>query len=76
MVVNAQASSHDANLFLIKIREVLRQTTLSRSQMYLLIAAGQFPKQIKLSEKSVGWIQAEITAWIQGRIDQSRAQAS
>lgn len=43
------------------------KTGLGKSQRYLLIAAGKFPKPIKLGVKSVGWIESEIDDWIAAR---------
>jgi prophage regulatory protein len=63
-------------LSFIKLREVTQTTTQSKSQIYLLIARGEFPKQIHLSEHSVVWVRAEVEAWMQARIDQSRATAA
>jgi prophage regulatory protein len=43
-------------------------TGLSRSSIYSYIDKGLFPSQVKLGERSVAWIDQEITAWIDGRI--------
>lgn len=48
-------------------------TGLSRSTIYERIKAGTFPAPIRLdSAKAVGWIEAEIEAWIAAQIEQSR----
>ena len=47
-------------------------TALSGSTIYRLISQGDFPKQIKLSERSSGWLQSEVEQWLQERIDASR----
>ncbi len=57
---------------ILRLPEVLDKTSLSRSSIYVLINAGQFPKQIKLGERSVGWIAEEINQWIEERIKNSR----
>ncbi|MDU7586551.1 MAG: AlpA family phage regulatory protein [Acidovorax sp.] len=44
-----------------------------RSRIYQLIAAGEFPKPIKIG-KSSRWVKAEIDAWI-GRQSQQRTEA-
>jgi prophage regulatory protein len=41
---------------------------LSRSQIYSLIQQGLFPKPVPLGVNSVGWIEAEVAAWIAARI--------
>jgi len=40
----------------------------ARTQIYALIARGAFPKPIALTKFRVGWIDAEITAWIAARV--------
>jgi len=57
---------------IMRRREVQRTTGLSRSSLYRLIAAGGFPSSIQLSANAVGWLEAEVSAWIAGRIAASR----
>ena len=49
---------------IIKLPEVVTNTKLSRPTIYRLIKEGKFPKQIKLSERSSGWIEQEVTDYI------------
>jgi prophage regulatory protein len=56
----------------LRLREVCRLTGLSRSQIYRLQAAGQFPVQIKPSPATSAWIEAEVTQWQADRIAESR----
>lgn len=55
-----------------KISEVKQTTGLSRSSIYRLASKGEFPKPIKLSERSSGWIMSEVEQWLNGRIEASR----
>lgn len=57
---------------IIRKSETLKKTGQSNSGMYALIAAGQFPAPIKLSDhgRAVGWLEAELDAWIESRIEQ------
>ena len=57
---------------ILRLPEVKARTGLSRSTIYLRIAEGQFPPPINLGERSVGWVEAEIDAWIAKRIELSR----
>jgi len=50
------------------------RTGLSRSTIYALISHGEFPSQIQLGPRAVGWVASEITDWIEARIDQSRTR--
>ena len=52
---------------------VMRRTGLGRSTIYKKIADGEFPRQIKLGDRAVGWLDDEIDAYNQARIDESRS---
>jgi prophage regulatory protein len=65
---------------ILRRREVESLTGLARSSIYELVAAGKFPKPIKLTGRSVGWVESEVTDWLSGRIklrdsEQSRRAA-
>lgn len=60
---------------LIRLREVMTKTGLSRSYVYALSQKGQFPKPVKLSERSSAWIESEVQAWIDERI-QARGEVA
>ncbi len=49
---------------LVKLPVVKDITTFSSATIYRLIKRGEFPKQIKLSERSSGWILEEIYSWL------------
>lgn len=61
---------------ILKLPAVQMRTGCSRSSIYSLIAAGKFPPQIKLGRRAVGWVEAEIEAWLAQRIEISRAMDS
>lgn len=52
---------------LLKMKDLLMQVPLSRSQVYKLIAEGSFPAQINLSGRAVAWRQEDVDAWIASR---------
>lgn len=60
---------------LIRIREVMNKTGLSKSGVYDLMNAGQFPKSIRLSDtgRTVAFIEAEVDSWIAARIAARKA---
>ena len=58
---------------ILRLSAVIAMTGMSRSSIYAGIADGTFPKQIKLGARSMGFIQAEVNAWIENRIASSRA---
>jgi prophage regulatory protein len=60
-----------ANMIL-RLPAVKTRTGLSRSTIYLRVAEGRFPKPISLGARAVGWVDAEVEAWLAGQIEQSR----
>lgn len=57
---------------IIKLPEVKIATAMSGSTVYRLIEEGKFPRQIKLSQRSSGWVKAEVDQWVEDRISASR----
>ena len=53
---------------ILRLKQVLELTGLSRSTLYLYIQKQQFPSQVRLGEKIVGWVEDEVIDWIRGRI--------
>lgn len=49
-------------------KEAAAATSLSRTLLSLLAAAGEFPKPVKLGERRTAYIRAEVEAWIDQRI--------
>jgi prophage regulatory protein len=60
----------------LRIRDAVRISGLSRSQIYRLSTLGQFPSPIKLSERCSGWIASEVEAWQKARIAAARDSKS
>ena len=56
---------------ILRLPEVLEKTGLKRSTVYLKMNAGEFPKQISLGSRSVGWVSDAIDNWIVDRIKAS-----
>jgi prophage regulatory protein len=53
---------------IIRLPEVEKRTGFKRTAIYQKAKAGQFPKPVKLGERSSGWLASEIEAWIQARV--------
>ncbi|MCC7681081.1 AlpA family phage regulatory protein [Janthinobacterium sp. FW305-128] len=49
---------------ILRIEDVMARTGLSRSMIYKLQSAQEFPKSISLGERAVGWSQADVDIWI------------
>ena len=57
---------------ILRLPTVKARTGLSRSTIYLRISEGRFPKPISLGGRAVGWIEAEVTDWLNQKIEASR----
>jgi prophage regulatory protein len=55
------------DLRIIRIRDVIALTGLSRSAIYAAVKAGTFPRQLKLSARSSGWLRNEVVLWVKER---------
>ncbi|HHW7579044.1 TPA: helix-turn-helix transcriptional regulator [Mannheimia haemolytica] len=58
----------------MKIDEVSAVTTLSETQIYRKMKAGDFPQSISIGANSKVWLESEIQQWIQSKIEQHRNQ--
>ena len=56
------------DLRILKLKEVCSIVGLKPSTIYKLMSSGGFPKQIKLTAKSVGWANNEINHWVSLKI--------
>lgn len=63
--MDTNANSNEIRI--IKIRDVIALTGLSRSSIYQAIKQGSFPVQVKLSARSSGWLRSEVVEWVQAR---------
>jgi len=56
------------NIKILRLKEVIKLTGLSRSTIYSEISKGNFPRQISLTGKRrVGWLESSIIEWIKSR---------
>jgi prophage regulatory protein len=60
---------------ILRLPAVKARCGLSRSTIYQRIAAGDFPASISLGPKSIGFLDSEVTAWIEARVHASRSPA-
>lgn len=57
----------------LRFQEVLDRTGLSRSTCYEQIAAGAFPKPVKLAPRAIGFPESEVEAWAAARLAEREA---
>lgn len=58
---------------ILRLPTVKARTGLSRSTIYLRISEGSFPKPVSLGGRAVGWIEAEVSDWLNQQIKTSRS---
>jgi len=49
---------------ILRIKTVLERTGLSRSTLYRKIQQGTFPKQLRISERCMGWRESAVETWM------------
>jgi prophage regulatory protein len=52
---------------ILRERQVVEITGLSRTTLWRQERKGKFPKRIKLSERAVGWRKSAVLSWVEDR---------
>ena len=52
---------------ILRLPQVVALTGLSRSTIYRRVAHGEFPAQVQISERAVGWREDEVVEWVESR---------
>jgi prophage regulatory protein len=61
---------------LLRLNDVRERVPYSRSTIYKLISQGEFPKPVSIGERAVAWVESDVDAWIEARIESGRAGVS
>lgn len=59
---------------IVRLAEVKKMTGLGRSSIYKFVSEGTFPKPVSLGVRAVGWVEAEVDAWIGAKVAQRGGQ--
>ena len=59
----------------LRLPEVIQISGYRRTTIYEMIKAGNFPAPVHLGPRAVAWLESEVEAWMQERID-ARDQAA
>ena len=54
----------DSSDRIVRLKEVLQKTGLTRSTLYRKVAARTFPRQVAISTRCMGWRQSELDDWL------------
>nr|WP_244106409.1 AlpA family phage regulatory protein [Paraburkholderia phenazinium] len=60
----SNSSSQPRSPKVLRMRALTERIGLSRSEIYRRIKAGTFPQTLSLGQRSVGWLESDIDAWI------------
>lgn len=55
---------------ILRLKEVISYTGLSRSTIYKMVDERRFPNSIDLGARSVGWLEKDIEQWVRDRATQ------
>ena len=57
----------------LRLAGVTAKTGLRKTKLYELIKNGEFPQAIKLTKRAVGWLESEVDAWLESKIQERDA---
>ena len=67
----ARRYSRRTDSALYRLDQVLAIVALGKTQLYALLAAGKFPKPVRIGQRCVRWHAGDVLAWIDHRRDHS-----
>ncbi|MCD5997497.1 AlpA family transcriptional regulator [Pseudomonas sp. CDFA 602] len=62
-------------MVILRRPQVEKRTGLTKSGIYFLINNGSFPRPVPLGTRAVGWIEAEVSAWLSHKCEKRLTQA-
>lgn len=74
--VENQTAIRQSPIKLLRLSQVMEMTGLRKTKIYELHAEGAFPQRVKITAHSVGWVEAEVQAWLARRIENSARGSS
>ncbi len=69
-----RTAQDEQHVRLIRLREVLAKTGLSRTAVYSAVQAGTFPRPIQIlpNGRSTAWVESEVDGYLRERIAAAR----
>jgi prophage regulatory protein len=61
---------------IIPIERVTEKTTLGRTTIYNYMRSSKFPPAVRLGDRHVGWVEAEVDAWLLARVEERNAEVA
>lgn len=66
------ATATSNTIQILRLKAVKEITGISRSSIYAAAKQGSFPKPIRITAKSVGWLLSDIQEYLAAKVAQSR----
>ena len=60
--------SYTPPVLLLRLPDVLRIAGISKTTLYGLIKAGEFPAPVSLGGRAVAWASTEVEAWVANKL--------
>jgi len=60
----------------LRLAEVRNRVGYGRATIYRLMTAGEFPLSYSLGARAVAWLESDIDAWIESRVNRQGASVS
>ena len=51
-------------MMVMRRAELLRTTRLSYTTIYRMMKRGEFPRQVQIGSRAVGWLRHEVDEWL------------
>lgn len=58
------------SIALLRLPQVIAITGLTKQKIYELIREDLFPKQVRITDRSVAWVKTEVEDWVNNLIAQ------
>ena len=60
----------DKALRILRMKQLMERTNLSRATLYVLMSSDPtFPRKIKLTARSIGFLESDVNEWIASRAE-------
>jgi predicted DNA-binding transcriptional regulator AlpA len=64
---------HKMSIKFLSPRQTCEHVTVSRSTLDRLVAAGEFPKPIRITERRLAYVESEVAAWLEAKVSERTA---
>jgi prophage regulatory protein len=68
--------SGQTTIMILRLPEVMAMVGLGKSEIYKRISENGFPAQVRLGDRSVGWLLHEVQQWLHEQVQKSRSESA